>query len=192
MTELLVGTKKGLFALEGEPGGDFEVIARAFAGEPVEYAMRDPRTGRRARVGDLAVLRPEALLHRRPASDWGAAKRPRMGAGRGRRAARGRRAGARADLGDRARRGRRRCCTRAAIRACCSRAATAASTWELNRRPVGAPDAPEVAAGRRRAVPALDRPVAGRARPAGGRDLGGRRVAHRRRRRDRGGGATRG
>ena len=46
MTELLVGTKKGLFALEGEPGGPFEVTARAFAGEPVEYAMRDPRTGR--------------------------------------------------------------------------------------------------------------------------------------------------
>ena len=46
MTELLVGTKKGLFVLEGEPGEAFEVKARAFAGEPVEYAMRDPGTGR--------------------------------------------------------------------------------------------------------------------------------------------------
>jgi photosystem II stability/assembly factor-like uncharacterized protein len=46
MTELLVGTKKGLFVLEGEPGGPFDVTARAFAGEPVEYALRDPRTGR--------------------------------------------------------------------------------------------------------------------------------------------------
>ncbi|MEA2286529.1 MAG: hypothetical protein QOJ21_2572 [Solirubrobacteraceae bacterium] len=46
MTELLVGTKKGLFALEGDADGAFEVTARAFAGEPVEYAMRDPRTGR--------------------------------------------------------------------------------------------------------------------------------------------------
>jgi photosystem II stability/assembly factor-like uncharacterized protein len=46
MTELVVGTKKGLFVLEGEPGGDFELTARAFAGEPVDYAMRDPRTGR--------------------------------------------------------------------------------------------------------------------------------------------------
>jgi hypothetical protein len=46
MTELLLGTKKGLFVLEGEPGAPFEVTARAFAGEPVEYAMRDPRTGR--------------------------------------------------------------------------------------------------------------------------------------------------
>ncbi len=46
MTELLVATKKGLFVLEGEPGAPFEVTTRAFAGEPVEYAMRDPRTGR--------------------------------------------------------------------------------------------------------------------------------------------------
>ena len=46
MTELLVGTKKGLFVLEGEPGAGFEVTARAFAGQPVEYAMREPGTGR--------------------------------------------------------------------------------------------------------------------------------------------------
>ena len=46
MTELLVGTKKGLFVLEGEPGDGFQVTARAFAGEPVEYALRDPRSGR--------------------------------------------------------------------------------------------------------------------------------------------------
>jgi photosystem II stability/assembly factor-like uncharacterized protein len=46
MTELLTGTKKGLFVLEGEPGGEFEIKARAFAGEPVEYAVRDPRSGR--------------------------------------------------------------------------------------------------------------------------------------------------
>ena len=46
MTELLVGTRKGLLVLEGEPGAEFEVKARPFAGEPVEYAMRDTRTGR--------------------------------------------------------------------------------------------------------------------------------------------------
>jgi hypothetical protein len=46
MTELLVGTKKGLFVLEGEPGAPFDVTDRAFAGEPVEYALRDPRSGR--------------------------------------------------------------------------------------------------------------------------------------------------
>jgi photosystem II stability/assembly factor-like uncharacterized protein len=46
MTELLVGTKKGLFVLEGDVGSGFEVAARAFPGQSVEYAMRDPRTGR--------------------------------------------------------------------------------------------------------------------------------------------------
>ena len=46
MTQLLVGTRKGLYVLEGEPGAPFEVEARAFAGESVEYAMRDPRSGR--------------------------------------------------------------------------------------------------------------------------------------------------
>jgi photosystem II stability/assembly factor-like uncharacterized protein len=46
MTELVVGTKKGLFLLEGEPGSGFEFKARAFAGEPVDFATRDARTGR--------------------------------------------------------------------------------------------------------------------------------------------------
>ena len=46
MTELLVGTRKGLFVLEGEPGGAFEITTRAFSGDPVDYAIRDPRSGR--------------------------------------------------------------------------------------------------------------------------------------------------
>ncbi len=46
MTELVVGTKKGLFLLEGEPGSGFEIKTRAFAGQPVDFATRDPRTGR--------------------------------------------------------------------------------------------------------------------------------------------------
>ena len=46
MTELLVGTKKGLFLLEGEPGSGFEITTRAFAGQPVDFATRDPRSGR--------------------------------------------------------------------------------------------------------------------------------------------------
>ena len=46
MTELLIGTRKGLFVLAGEPGAPFAVTARAFAGEPVEYAVRDPGSGR--------------------------------------------------------------------------------------------------------------------------------------------------
>jgi hypothetical protein len=46
MTELLIGTRKGLVVLRGERGGPFEVSARAFPGEVVEYAVRDPRSGR--------------------------------------------------------------------------------------------------------------------------------------------------
>ena len=48
MTELLVGTKKGLFVLEGDPstGEPFAIATRAFAGDVVEYAIRDRRTGR--------------------------------------------------------------------------------------------------------------------------------------------------
>jgi photosystem II stability/assembly factor-like uncharacterized protein len=46
MTELLVSTKKGLFALAGEPGGPFEIVDRAFAGDVVEYAILDERSGR--------------------------------------------------------------------------------------------------------------------------------------------------
>ncbi len=46
MRELLIGTKKGLFTLRGDGGGPFEVAGRAFEGDVVEYAMKDPRTGR--------------------------------------------------------------------------------------------------------------------------------------------------
>jgi photosystem II stability/assembly factor-like uncharacterized protein len=46
LTELLVGTKKGLFLLEGEPDSGFEIKARAFAGQPIDFATRDPRSGR--------------------------------------------------------------------------------------------------------------------------------------------------
>ena len=46
MTELLVGTKKGLFLLEGEAGSGFEITTRAFEGQPVDFATRDPRSGR--------------------------------------------------------------------------------------------------------------------------------------------------
>ena len=46
MTELLVGTRKGLFVLRGDPGKPFSVAHRVFAGDVAEFAARDPRTGR--------------------------------------------------------------------------------------------------------------------------------------------------
>ena len=44
--EVLVGTKKGLVVLRGRRGGAMEIAARHFPGQIVEYACRDPRTGR--------------------------------------------------------------------------------------------------------------------------------------------------
>ena len=70
MTELLVGTKKGLFVLEGDPGADFEVRARAFAGQPVEYAMRDPRTGRLLASVTSPFYGPKIWLADDPAGEW--------------------------------------------------------------------------------------------------------------------------
>src|SRR3954466_13630525 len=70
MTELLVGTKKGLFALNGEPGEEFAVTARAFAGEPVEYAMRDPRSGRVVASVTSAFYGPKIWWADDPAGEW--------------------------------------------------------------------------------------------------------------------------
>jgi photosystem II stability/assembly factor-like uncharacterized protein len=70
MTELLVGTKKGLFVLEGEPGAPFEVKARAFAGEPVEYAMRDPRSGRILAGVINPFYGPKIFYAEDPGGEW--------------------------------------------------------------------------------------------------------------------------
>jgi photosystem II stability/assembly factor-like uncharacterized protein len=70
MTELLVGTKKGLFVLEGEPGGPFEVSARAFAGDPVEYATRDPRTGRLLAAVTSPFYGPKIWYAEDAAGEW--------------------------------------------------------------------------------------------------------------------------
>jgi photosystem II stability/assembly factor-like uncharacterized protein len=70
MTELLVGTKKGLFVLEGEPGGAFDVAARAFAGEPVENALRDPSSGRVLASVTSAFYGPKVWYSEDPAGEW--------------------------------------------------------------------------------------------------------------------------
>jgi photosystem II stability/assembly factor-like uncharacterized protein len=70
MTELLVGTRKGLFALEGEPGGTFDVTARAFAGETVEHAMRDRRTGRVLASVTSSFYGPKIWYADDPAGEW--------------------------------------------------------------------------------------------------------------------------
>jgi len=70
MTELLVGTRKGLFVLEGEPGGPFEVEARAFAGQSVEYATRDPRSGRYLASVTSWFYGPKVWVADDPAGEW--------------------------------------------------------------------------------------------------------------------------
>ena len=70
MTELLVGTRKGLFVLDGEPGSPFEVTARAFAGEPVEYALRDPRSGRMLASVTSPFYGPKVWYTEDPGGEW--------------------------------------------------------------------------------------------------------------------------
>jgi photosystem II stability/assembly factor-like uncharacterized protein len=69
MTELLVGTKKGLFALQGDDG-EFEITARAFAGEPVEFVMRDPRSGRYFACVTSMWYGPKIFVTDDPAGEW--------------------------------------------------------------------------------------------------------------------------
>jgi hypothetical protein len=70
MTELLVGTRKGLFVLEGEPGSPFEVTARAFEGEPVDYALRDRRSGRVLASVSSPFYGPKVFYTDDPAGEW--------------------------------------------------------------------------------------------------------------------------
>ena len=70
MTELLVGTKKGLFRLEGDTPGGFEVTARAFPGQSVEYAMRDPRTGRYLASVTSWFYGPRIWVTDDPTGEW--------------------------------------------------------------------------------------------------------------------------
>jgi len=70
MTELFVATKKGLFVYDGEPGAQFKQTARAFAGEPVEYALRDPRSGRVLASVTSPFHGPKVWYTDDPAGEW--------------------------------------------------------------------------------------------------------------------------
>ena len=70
MTELVVGTKKGLFVLDGSPADGFEVTARAFGGEPVEYALRDRRSGHLLAAVTSAFYGPKIFTADDPDGDW--------------------------------------------------------------------------------------------------------------------------
>jgi BNR/Asp-box repeat protein len=72
MTELLVGTKKGLFVLEGDPASraPFDIRTRAFPGDTVEYAIRDPRSGRYFASVTSGFYGPRVLHAVDPAGEW--------------------------------------------------------------------------------------------------------------------------
>jgi hypothetical protein len=77
MTELLVGTHKGLFALRGTNGDPMELTTRAFPGETVEYATRDPRTGRTFASVSNGQFGPRVMFTDDPGlGEWNQAKGP--------------------------------------------------------------------------------------------------------------------
>src|SRR3954470_5974533 len=70
MTELLVATKKGLFALANEPGKEFVIVDRAFPGDPVEYALFDERSGRLLVAVTSPFYGPKIFFVDDPADGW--------------------------------------------------------------------------------------------------------------------------
>ncbi len=72
MTELLVGTKKGLFVLRGDVGAEkpFDVAARAFPGNVVEFAIRDPRNGRYFASVTSGHFGPRVMHTMDPTGEW--------------------------------------------------------------------------------------------------------------------------
>lgn len=76
--ELLVGTKKGLFVLRGAPGSPLRIAARAFSGSAVEYAIRDPRSGRYFAAVTLGQFGPHVFASDDPTGDWQEMSGPRF------------------------------------------------------------------------------------------------------------------
>src|SRR5262245_54499012 len=83
MTELLIGTKKGPVVLRGNRGGAVEMSARAFPGEVVEFAVRDPRTGRYFAGVTHGQFGPHLYFTDDPAGKWEQAEGPAFPPGAG-------------------------------------------------------------------------------------------------------------
>ena len=77
MTQLLVGTRKGLFALRGAIGEPLDMAVRVFPGEVVEYAVRDRRTGRTFASVTNGQFGPRVMFTDDPGlTEWSQAKGP--------------------------------------------------------------------------------------------------------------------
>jgi molybdopterin converting factor small subunit/photosystem II stability/assembly factor-like uncharacterized protein len=75
-TELLVGTRKGLFVLRGARGEPMEVVARQFSGRIAEFAMRDPRSGRYYASVTHGQYGPHLFYTDDPTREWEQADGP--------------------------------------------------------------------------------------------------------------------
>ena len=173
MTELLVGTKKGLFVLEGEPGARVRRDRASVRRRAGRVRASRPALRTDARVRHLAVLRPEDLVHRRPGTATGSRRRASRCPRRGDAALEriwvivtGEEEGLLYAGGD---------------PGVLFESRDGGSSFGLNRGLWEHPSRAQWQPGRRRALPALDRDLARRSRAAGGGDLRGRRVADRRR-----------
>ena len=172
MTELILGTKKGLFVVDGSPESGFDVTTRAFAGEPVDYARRDPRTGRLFATISSPFYGPKIWYADDPGGEWSQADGVSLPEGGNAALERiwvitpGQADGLLYAGGD---------------PGVLFESHDDGATWELNEALWNHPTRP-LAARRRRSVPALDRPVARRPRAAPGRGVRRGRLADRRRR----------
>ncbi|HSD49025.1 MAG TPA: hypothetical protein VLE71_04260, partial [Actinomycetota bacterium] len=82
--ELLAGTRKGLFVLRGTRGAPLEVVGRAFAGQDVEYAIRDPRSGTYLAAVTHGQFGPRVFRSDDPtAAEWEQTDGPRFPEGTG-------------------------------------------------------------------------------------------------------------
>jgi photosystem II stability/assembly factor-like uncharacterized protein len=76
--EVLAGTKKGLFVLRGLREGELEIATRAFPGQVVEFAIRDPRTCRYFARVTHGQFGPRVFVTDDPAGEWEQADGPRF------------------------------------------------------------------------------------------------------------------
>ena len=74
--ELLVGTKKGLFLMRGERGAPMGIAHREFAGQVVEYACRDRRTGTYCAAVTHGQFGPHLYYADDPEGEWHEAEGP--------------------------------------------------------------------------------------------------------------------
>jgi photosystem II stability/assembly factor-like uncharacterized protein/molybdopterin converting factor small subunit len=77
-TELLVGTRKGLFVLRGDPDGEMTVVARSFPGSNVEFAIRDRRSGLYLASVTHGQFGPRVYRSDDPTGAWEQADGPRF------------------------------------------------------------------------------------------------------------------